>query len=271
MEDVLCVGDNIIDRYLDEGLMCPGGNCLNVAVQAARLGAEVAYVGSVGDDVEGAWVLGAARDEGVDVSRVVTRQGRTGYADITRTDGERLFGDFDRGVSRFRPEPGWVGELPAARILHTSYSSGLEDEVEELRRHAEVSFDFDTHIGDAYCLRLLPHVRHAFFSGSATSQQAAAEFVRSVVAGGALSATVTRGAEGAVHATAGGVFTASAHPVQVRDTLGAGDAYIAGVLVGLVRREDPEAYLARAAEVAAGVCGSLGGFGHSRSLREPAV
>lgn len=38
------IGDNVIDRYMNMGIMFPGGNAVNVAAHAALLGAELAYV-----------------------------------------------------------------------------------------------------------------------------------------------------------------------------------------------------------------------------------
>ena len=39
---VLGIGDNVVDKYLNLGLMFPGGNALNVAVFAHRYGADAA-------------------------------------------------------------------------------------------------------------------------------------------------------------------------------------------------------------------------------------
>jgi fructoselysine 6-kinase len=36
------VGDNVVDCYVDRGLMFPGGNSVNVAVHAARAGTRTA-------------------------------------------------------------------------------------------------------------------------------------------------------------------------------------------------------------------------------------
>ena len=47
------IGDNVIDRYMNMGVMFPGGNAVNVAAHASRLGAVAAYVGSIGADREG--------------------------------------------------------------------------------------------------------------------------------------------------------------------------------------------------------------------------
>lgn len=40
------IGDNVIDRYMNMGIMFPGGNAVNVAAHAALLAAEAAYVGA---------------------------------------------------------------------------------------------------------------------------------------------------------------------------------------------------------------------------------
>src|SRR5437016_4500367 len=65
---LLALGDNVMDIYPQQGLMYPGGNAVNVAVHAQRLGAQAAYLGAVGTDRAGGVVLGALRSEGVDTA-----------------------------------------------------------------------------------------------------------------------------------------------------------------------------------------------------------
>ena len=55
----------------------PGGKALNQAVALARLGAQVAAVGAVGDDGVGRDVLSTLRREGVDISWMDVREGAT--------------------------------------------------------------------------------------------------------------------------------------------------------------------------------------------------
>ncbi|MGO4454714.1 ribokinase [Arthrobacter sp. RAF14] len=62
----------------------PGGKSANQAVAAARLGADVRLIGAVGDDANGAMLLGSARGSGVDVAAVRRIEGvPTGVAGIT--------------------------------------------------------------------------------------------------------------------------------------------------------------------------------------------
>ena len=55
--------------------MAPGGKGANQAVQCARLGAQTAMVGCVGDDLFGAELLKATKDSGVDISRILVANG----------------------------------------------------------------------------------------------------------------------------------------------------------------------------------------------------
>ena len=60
-----------------------GGKGLNQAVAAARAGARVAIVGSVGDDGDGAWLREFAEGEGIDTSGLMAVGVPTGTALIT--------------------------------------------------------------------------------------------------------------------------------------------------------------------------------------------
>ena len=53
MVSLIGVGDNTVDTYLQTHTRYPGGNAVNVAVLAQRLGARAAYLGSLGDHARG--------------------------------------------------------------------------------------------------------------------------------------------------------------------------------------------------------------------------
>ena len=63
------VGSNCIDFYenLDGGTPFPGGGPVNMAVYAAEMGAQSAYVGPVGQDAFGQLLRRAVAEKGVDV------------------------------------------------------------------------------------------------------------------------------------------------------------------------------------------------------------
>jgi sulfofructose kinase len=99
-----------------------GGMAANASVAAARLGAEVAYWGRVGDDALGSRILSQLAAEGVDVSSVrrVAGCASPSAAILVGPDGERLVCAWnDPALDR---DPSW---LPLARVA--SFAAVLTD------------------------------------------------------------------------------------------------------------------------------------------------
>jgi fructoselysine 6-kinase len=261
---LVAVGDNVIDCYVDRGLMFPGGNSVNVAVSAARAGTRAAYLGVVGDDDRGTVMAEALRAEGVDVSRLRRLPGPTAYAVVRHVDGDRVFGSTDKGVSLFAPSPADLGFVAGFELAHSSYCSGLESWLPELASRSRLSFDFDSRT-DSYAETLLPHVWVATFSGSTLSRRECEELARWAGSRGPAHVFVTRGAAGAL-AYDGEIGWSSARPVDMVDSLGAGDAFIGRALHGLLSGEPTGALLTAAVEAGGRACTTLGGFGHGRPL-----
>ncbi len=256
------VGDNIIDVLVDRDIISIGGNCLNVAVHMNRQGQPTRYVGSVGNDAAGQWLLRSLDREGIDISAISVLPGQsTGYAMIHHRGEEREFGDFDRGASQPEISEAQWEVLATASLIHTTYSSGLEDQLPRLGRIAPLSFDFDTHVNDDYANSLLPFVSHAFFSGAGRDVSELREYGSHLLSVGVESVTITRGADGSLHWRGGREWSQPARSIEAVDTLGAGDAYIARMLVGFGRGEAPNQSMSAAADLAADVCRTLGSLG----------
>lgn len=77
-------GETVTGSRLDTGL---GGKGLNQAIAAARAGATVIMVGAVGDDEAGVAASDRLSAEGIDIDRMLVRDGvHTGYAVVTVDD-----------------------------------------------------------------------------------------------------------------------------------------------------------------------------------------
>jgi fructoselysine 6-kinase len=81
-------------------------------------------------------------------------------------------------------------------------------------------------------------------------------------ASGAAWSLVTRANEGALLVGEAGIHETPVQPVDAVDTLGAGDTFIAYVLVGLLGQKHPHSILTMAAKAAADTCLVRGAFGH---------
>ncbi|WP_433517622.1 PfkB family carbohydrate kinase [Nonomuraea sp. CA-143628] len=282
---LVAVGDNVVDRYPDLGVMYPGGNAVNVAVHARRTGAESGYLGAVGTDEAGRVVRDALAAEGVDLSLLRTVDGPNAFATVRLVAGERRFTGGREGVSRFRLSPADLVRLAAADIVHTGECSFLEGQLDQLAAHARrLSFDFSERPWD-YVEEHARHAGIAILSSPSGSRDKALALARRVRALGPATVAVTLGAHGAVlvseaaeaagsAAEAAGslggsgdvVAWGAAEPVAVVDTLGAGDAFIARLLVGLARGEDLPALAVAATAYASHACTSYGAFGHEAPL-----
>ena len=131
------IGESCVDRYLPPiGRDTPGGNALNVAAGLAAAGLPTAYVGAVGDDDEGRFVLAQGRARGIDMRHVAVTPGRTGRTTITVTpEGDRVFDSEVLGVSAtFRPSDEAVEFLKTRSWVHATGPGEIVEALESRRR-----------------------------------------------------------------------------------------------------------------------------------------
>ncbi|MFT4158552.1 PfkB family carbohydrate kinase [Shinella sp.] len=263
---ILAFGDNVVDCYRDQNLMFPGGNCVNHAVFARRAGAETAYAGAVCDDDAGRLIRQALVEEGVDVSSLRMEPGTTAYCVIETPDGDRLFVGANLGVSIIAPSRADLAQLADFDALHTGRSSHVDAWLPRFAEATKVSYDLATVHAPDRIAQVAPHCFLIAFSAGGLTREQALALAQTARDAGARWSLVTRGSEGALLAGEAGVFEAPAQPVEAIDTLGAGDTYIANVLVGLLDGRHPETILQEAAQAAANTCLMRGAFGHAAPM-----
>jgi sugar/nucleoside kinase (ribokinase family) len=287
---VLGFGDNIVDRFLDRGLDYPGGNCVNVAVFARRLGAEAGYLGVFGDDDAGAYLRASIAAEGVDVSRSRVRTGESGVSTLRVEDGERTFLGWNGGGVTVRSPleltSGLLDYVAGFDLVHSCVYSRSEPQLPKLAGGpALVSFDLsseDEFRTPGYLDRVCPSADLVLLSCSHESEEATRELLADAIARGASVALATRGTDGAIVTDGSVAVSAGAKLVDdvstIVDTMGCGDAFLAGFVVSLLgsgwrRGVHPErSHLAAALEAGADAahaqCFVEGAFGRGRPSGE---
>lgn len=266
MVAIAAAGDNVVDCYESLGRMYPGGNALNVAVFARRCGASASYIGAVADDRAGHLIRAALAAESVNVQSLRMLPGQTAYCVIGHENGDRVFLRSELGVSRFEPDELDLAVIARHDAVHVSRSSGMDHRLEEFASLAPLSYDFSNRRDAAHIKAVAPHCFLASFSGSDLTAEEADRLAAEALAHGAKWVLVTRGAEGAFLAQDGGTMRVTAEPRTVVDTLGAGDTFIARVLIGLITEENVESAMADAAKRAAETCERHGAFGYGLPL-----
>jgi sugar/nucleoside kinase (ribokinase family) len=247
-----------------------GGQTSSAMVALRRLGLRTAYAGRFGSDDAGLFGLQSLRDEGVDVSRAEVVEGarnQLAFIVIDARTGERtIIWDRDERLGYADDEaPADFGAR--GRVLHLDAHDPLA--CARVAREARaagtvVSADVDN-IYEGLP-ELLPHLDVLITSSEfprrltgITDERAALAELKARLRPDAL-AGMTLGARGALiyH---GGRYVESpafAVPGGCRDTTGAGDAFHAGFIYGMLQGEDIESCLTHGCAVAALKCRDLG-------------
>ncbi|MFN3832607.1 MAG: PfkB family carbohydrate kinase [Allorhizobium sp.] len=254
------VGDNCIDRFRPSGMSLIGGNAVNVAVQLARLGNEAHYFGAVGDDADGRRTINELAVHGVQVANVQLRPGHTAFTLIDiLPSGERVFAHEDFGVcAGYKPTPEDLEKLKQMDHVHIGWMDDQGTLREELCRSG-VSVSQDISVNSDVQNLGVSGLAIAF--GSAGEDDAAADaMLHRLIFDGARLAVVTRGAKGASVSDGKRSVTTGIEPIEVIDTTGAGDSFIAGFLSANLSGRDWATCLESGRSLAARTCGHVGGF-----------
>jgi 2-dehydro-3-deoxygluconokinase len=278
----------------------------NVAIGLARLGHRVAWIGRVGDDEPGALVLRTLRAENVEVGGAVVDPVRpTGLILFERRLGDLIRVQYYRSGSAgggldesdlpvltapVRTAPVRTGAMAPAVLHITGITPALSGTAAratragaERAREASCLVSLDVNYrarlwpaADARAtLRPLAAMADIVFGSEpelalvtddpAADPDAAAE---ELLGRGARAVVVKRGAEGATAYTPDGVTSVPARAVRVVDVVGAGDAFVAGYLSGLLDRLDEPGRLERGAAVSAFAIGAAGDWEGLPTRRE---
>lgn len=259
---IACVGDNCVDYYDNTGEAFPGGNPVNVAVYVRRMGGESAYIGAVGTDEYGGLILRALAEKGVDVSRVKILSGNTALSHVCLTGGERVFGDYDEGVmAQFSLSSDDIDAICAYDLVVSGLWGHAEHDLGRIAsRGVPVAFDCSERPEDEAAQIALPHTTLAFFSDDTSSLERLKERMLAVAALGPKVVVATRGDKGSLAYDGAAFYSHGIELCPVKDTMGAGDSYIAGFLMEYLRKKDIRACMAAGADSSAVTLGYVGAW-----------
>ena len=248
-------------------LTYPGGKGANQAVAAARMGATVAMVGRVGDDVFGPQLLKSLTDSGVDISAVDVAINTSSGLAIIEIDGSsqnritQILGANDTCGASQRQQ---VSELlPHASVLMLQLEVSLDLSLEVAR---EAWTQGKTVILDpgpvrplppefyTYCSVITPNETEAqaLVGFPVRDKESAAKASTELLERGVAAVVVKLGSGGAYYATQRESRHIPAFAVQAVDSVAAGDAFNGALAVGLSRGQE-----LRRAVVSASAAGAL--------------
>ncbi|KAF5416056.1 MAG: putative sugar kinase [Candidatus Methanogaster sp.] len=237
----------------------PGGSAANTIAALARLGIRTGFVGRVGDDADGAYLRSEMAKDGVDTRGIEVARGRTGSAIVlVDPDGERSMYVHPGVNDALSLTPENLSCIKSARYLHLSSFVGetvidVQNEILDLSK-ARISFA----PGMLYVRRgldalrgIISNARVVFLNRdememlTGSGYRGGAGELNEI---GAEIVVVTLGGDGCYIRTSDTEISIPGLAARVVDTTGAGDAFSAGFLYGLLADEP------------LGVCGRLGNF-----------
>ncbi|MCR4952314.1 MAG: fructoselysine 6-kinase [Solobacterium sp.] len=230
-------GSSCIDYYvnLNGGTAFAGGGPVNSAVIAASLGIRAKYVGAVGSDAYGAYLLRCMREKGVDTSRVHVVDGESALCEVTLADHERILGDYREGVlADFKLNEEDMRQIAEADICLCDLWGNQAEFFPKLKEAgACIAFDCADTPDDSRAQAVIPYCDLLFFSAEEDTP-ALREKMRSLQDQGPRIVVATLGSRGSLALQEDFVCCEACQPDAVIDSMGAGDTYIAGFLAGIL-------------------------------------
>jgi ribokinase len=268
--DYLCILPHIpVDEKVEiiSNLVQGGGPAATAMVTAARLGAQTAFIGAVGDDHRGSAIIEGLKLENVDTQNIQVKPGKespaafcwiekeTGKRSIAWTKGSSL------PLDASRIDPDFISSL---KLLHLD-GHNMEAAIKAARIAKEkgviVSLDAGTILPGIETLVELADICIASetfanrYTGERNIQKAAEKLYQT----GCLIAAITSGKNGVFAVTPNGTITKEAFNVPVTDTTGAGDVFHGAFAFAFIQGWEMEKVIEFASACAAIKCMKFGG------------
>lgn len=270
--DVLCVGEMLVDMIVkpvgevvfdggcsiaEEIVWKTGGDAFNNAVNLAKLGNSVCYIGRVGNDYAGNFLLQEGRRQGVMMDYVIPSQiPHTKMNILLNNEGERAFFYYPGTSREFCFEDinlelleqckivqvGGTFHLPAfdgdgtARLFWEARKRGVQTSM-------DVTTDFSGRWNQIICGcyqyldYFLPSIDQAKLIAGTDKVPEIADFFLDQ---GVKNIVIKLGTRGSYFKNCEKSFYCNRYQVPVAETTGAGDAFVAGFLTGVLKGYGPE-------------------------------
>ena len=269
---ILCVGEMLADilvtsapkiiydnncSTVGEILVKPGGDAFNNAIDFSRLGHHVSYVGKLSSDAMGQFLLQEGLREGIDMSHVIPSDlpqtkmtilinaaGDRHFLYYPGTGADLRFEDIDLSllqgcdllqVSSTFHMPAFDGE-GTARLFQAAHQA-------KVLTSMDITKDFSNRWNEIiapcypYLDYFLPSIEQAALVAGSKDEKEIASFF---LARGVKHVLVKLGSRGCYYQDTYKAFYCDCYQVAVKETTGAGDAFVAGFMTAILDGKKPE-------------------------------
>lgn len=280
MARIACVGITVLDRiwyladlpkeggkyvannYTEVG----GGPAATAAVAAAKLGADVDFIGRVGDDDNGSRLLAELESLGVNTrfTRIFKGARSSQSAVLVDASGERIIANYPS--PDLPEEADWLQDIDFSQwdvvLADVRWHDGAKQAL-TLARQQGVTTVLDADITPQDIAELVALSDHAAFSAPGLQRmtqiaeaESALKKAQTITNGHVY---VTQGKDGCYWLEKGALSHLPAFQIDVVDTTGAGDVFHGALAVGLAQNQPAQEAVRFASAVAALKCTRPGG------------
>jgi len=268
--EVVGLGDNTVDIFINQEKYYPGGNCVNFSVFAKRLGAQSAYIGVLGNDERGKHVYNALEKENVNTKRIRIKNCKNSFAKVKLVNKNRNFLSSDPKLSQsLKITKIDIEFLKNVDLIHTSIFSNVNNELKRLSKYNfNISFDFSNkyYKYDFNEQNIFPFIDYGFFSFDDYSENRIYKFINEIQQSYNIEIIVTAGKNGSYAVNKKEFIHVPAKNIHPVDTIGAGDAYITYYLLSRLNGTNKKSAMEKGGEYASKICMNRGSFGHPHKL-----
>ncbi len=276
--DKICRANKIVgaggEGFITDMLLSPGGSAANTVVALVKLGLKTGYIGKVGHDEDGVFLLRSFEEEGVNTDGII--RSKKGFS------GQSLIFEDNSGEREIYIYPGVNDELEfgeinidyagSAKALHLTSFVGerpfeAQKKIIELLPNLITTFD----PGDIYASKgignLEPIIQKSKILFTNTLKNGRVKEIITgrdyekaceyLIAKGAEIVVVKLGSRGCYVTDLKESYAIGPYKVNAVSTTGAGDAFNAGFIYGFLKGRDLF------------YCGKLGNFVASRCISKP--
>ena len=270
---VIGLGDQVVDQYVNKNVMYPGGNALNFAAFAKKLGYEAAFMGVFGDDRQARLVESSIDDLGIDRSHSVVRHGENGCAKVNIIDGDRVFiGSNEGGIAGQEPLQLDEGDLDYLRgfgLIHMGVWGNANHLLPQVSRLGiPISYDFSDEFDNAMVDAAIGYVQYGFFSVSGMETNQVEVLLKHLFTEPNKALIATRGSQSTVVYDGQDFHELAPHVVEAVDTMAAGDSFLTAFLLNhVVQGRGLDESLVAGQDFAAEAVQLNGSFGYGAPIR----
>lgn len=273
---VVCFGEVLWDSFTFG--MFLGGAPLNVAVNLAHLGIEVSLVSAVGNDQLGEDAIKQIKSKGLTTTHIQISEQPTGLVDVQLDEQgtPHYVIHKHRAWDNIKSTDAAILELKSADILvfgSLSFRSNVTEVTIKSMLNAfqglkilDVNFRepyytkplMEELLGFADFLKVNDDELKQISQWFGLNKQYQSSIPKICAMYGIKQAIITLGEKGAIFYTKGQFYEHPRYKVKVKDTVGAGDAFLAGVIYSLISKKSPKELLAFANAMGAYVSANNG-------------